>query len=52
MKVRIASEAIGEIGALYDADGARAEGINVEALIEGGFLAVENPTPKPAKSEK
>jgi len=52
MKVRIASEALGEIGAPYDVDAARAEGINVEALIDGGFLEAESPTPKPKKSEK
>jgi hypothetical protein len=52
MELKIASEALGEIGAKYDAEAAAAEGINVQALIEGGFLEEQNPTPKVKKTEK
>lgn len=41
---------IGVVGEPYDADAARARGVNVDALIAGGFI-VESPN-KPAKTSK
>lgn len=50
-KYKIASERVGEIGADYDVEGAAANGINVAALIAGGFI-VKVSAPKPAKNAK
>jgi hypothetical protein len=38
MPYKIISPRLGEPGTEYDADGAAANGINVAALVEGGFL--------------
>jgi hypothetical protein len=47
----IISPRVGVPGAEFDADGAAANGINIAALIEGGFIEQStNETAKPAKS--
>lgn len=38
MALIIASERVGEVGSTYDADAAAESGVNVPALIEGGFV--------------
>ena len=50
-KYKIASPRVGEVGADYDIEGAEANGINVAALIAGGFI-VKVSAPKPAKNAK
>jgi hypothetical protein len=51
MPYKIISPRLGEPGTEYDADGAAANGINVAALVEGGFLEQStNETAKPAKT--
>lgn len=51
MPYKIISPRLGEPGTEYDADGAVANGINVAALVEGGFLEQStNETAKPAKT--
>lgn len=51
MTYKIISPRLGEPGTEYDAEGAAANGINVEALIEAGFLEQStNETAKPAKT--
>jgi hypothetical protein len=45
-KYVISSERLGELGAEFDAEAAAATGVNVDALIEGGFIS----TPKSSKS--
>ena len=46
MAFRIISERLGELGAIYEPQ----EGVNVQALIDGGFL--EETHTAPAKSAK
>ena len=51
MTYKIISPRLGEPGTEYDADGAAANGINIAALIEAGFLEQStNETAKPAKT--
>jgi hypothetical protein len=51
MPYKIISPRLGEPGTEYDANGAAANGINVAALVEGGFLEQStNETAKPAKT--
>ena len=51
MPYTIISPRLGEPGTEYDADGAAANGINVAALVESGFLEQStNETAKPAKT--
>ena len=51
MLYKIISPRLGEPGTEYDAEGAAANGINVAALVEGGFLEQStNETAKPAKT--
>jgi hypothetical protein len=47
----ILSERIGTVGAFYDADSAKAKGVNIAALVAGGFIGEPSPTkaPKPSK---
>jgi len=49
-KYVIASEKLGQVGAEFDADEAAANGINVEALLDGGFISTHK-APKGAKKE-
>jgi hypothetical protein len=39
------------VGAFYDADSAKAKGVDIAALIAGGFIGEPSPTkaPKPSK---
>ena len=46
MKYVIQSERIGKVGDSFEP----AEGVNIEALIEGGFIAVEESTDTPKKT--
>jgi len=48
MALRIISTRLGELGAIYEPQ----EGINVDALIAGGFLEDTTDTPKSAKNKK
>lgn len=48
MAYKIASERLGKIGDVFDAAVAEAEGVNVPALIDGGFVVEET---KKKKSE-
>ena len=51
MPYKIISPRLGEPGTEYDAEGATANGINVAALVEGGFIEEYTNTPaKPAKT--
>jgi hypothetical protein len=51
MPYKIISPRLGKPGTEYDAEGAAANGINVSALVEGGFLEQStNETAKPAKT--
>lgn len=51
MPYKIISPRLGEPGTEYDAEGATANGINVEALVAKGFLELSAPKPKkPAKN--
>ena len=50
-KYKIASPRVGEVGADYDIEGAEANGINVAALIAGGFI-VKVSAPRPVKTAK
>ena len=50
MTLVIASERLGKIGEVFDAEAAEADGVNVPALIEGGHLSEE--TAKKKTSEK
>jgi flagellar biosynthesis component FlhA len=47
-KYVIMSERVGEIGAEFDAEAAAATGVNIDALVEGGFISAH----KSAKSAK
>jgi hypothetical protein len=46
VKYVIQSERIGKVGDSFEP----AEGVNIEALIEGGFIAVEESTDTPKKT--
>jgi hypothetical protein len=47
----IISPRLGVPGAEFDAEGAEANGINIAALVEGGFIEQStNETAKPAKT--
>jgi hypothetical protein len=50
MKHFIESEKLGKIGEEYDAEAAAATGVNVDALIAGGFISVQK-APKSAKTK-
>lgn len=51
MRYTIISPRLGTPGTEYDADGAKANGINVAALLEGGLIQQSaNETQKPAKT--
>jgi hypothetical protein len=47
----IFSERVGTVGAFYDADSAKAKGVDIAALVAGGFIGEPSPTkaPKPSK---
>jgi hypothetical protein len=47
-KYVIMSERLGEVGAEFDAEAAAATGVNIDALVEGGFISA----PKSSKSAK
>lgn len=47
-KYVITSERVGELGAEFDAEAAAATGVNIDALVEGGFISAH----KSAKSAK
>ncbi len=49
-KYIVNSERLGEVGAEFDADAAAATGVNVEALIIGGFISTHK-APKSAKKD-
>jgi hypothetical protein len=49
-KYLITSERVGVIGAEFDIDAAAADGVNVEALIAGGFISTHK-APKGAKKD-
>ena len=42
MAYKIASERLGKIGDTFDAEDAEAEGVNVQALVDGGFVVEES----------
>lgn len=46
MKYVIQSERLGKVGDSFEP----ADGVNIEALIEGGFIAVEESTDTPKKT--
>lgn len=46
MKYVIKSERLGAIGSLFEPG----KGINIEALIEGGFIAAQESTDSPKKT--
>ena len=48
MALKIGSDRLGKIGDVFDAEAAEADGINVPALIDGGFVVEET---KKKKSE-
>jgi hypothetical protein len=51
MPYKIISPRVGTPGDEYDAEGAEANGINIAALVEGGFIEQStNDTAKPAKT--
>jgi hypothetical protein len=50
MALIVASERLGKIGDVFDAEAAELDGVNVPALIEGGHLIEE--TAKKKTSEK
>jgi hypothetical protein len=51
MTYKIISPRVGTPGDEYDAEGAEANGINIAALVEGGFIEQStNDTAKPAKT--
>lgn len=49
-KYVIMSERLGELGAEFDAEAAAATGVNVDALIDGGFISTAK-APKSAKKD-
>jgi hypothetical protein len=50
---KILSKRVGKIGDIFNAEAAEKEGINIAALIAGGFLAETSTksSEKPAKTE-
>jgi hypothetical protein len=42
MAYKIASERLGKIGDTFDAEAAEAEGVNVSALVDNGFVVEES----------
>jgi hypothetical protein len=51
MPYKIISPRVGTPGDEYDAEGAEANGINIAALVEGGFIEQStNDAAKPAKT--
>ncbi len=48
----ILSERLGTVGAKYDVDAARARGVNVDALIWGGFIGDPDPEASPTKKPR
>jgi len=50
---QITSERLGKIGNFFDAAAAEKDGVNIAALIAGGFLAATSTksSEKPAKTE-
>lgn len=52
--LKISSERLGKLGDYFDQAAAEQEGINVAALIAGGFLALTSTkeTKKPAKTDQ
>lgn len=51
-KYVIKSPRLGNVGDEYDAEAAAATGVNVDALVAGGFIAAVVSAPKPAKNAK
>lgn len=51
-KYVVKSPRVGTVGDEYDAEAAAATGVNVDALIAGGFIAAVVSTPKALKSAK
>lgn len=49
-KYIVNSKRLGEVGAEFDAETAAANGVNVEALLDGGFISTHK-APKGAKKE-
>jgi len=47
----ILSERVGVVGAFYDVETAKAEGVDIEALVAGGFIGKPSTT-KPDKTSK
>lgn len=47
---KIISPRVGTPGDDFDEDAAAAQGVNVQALIDGGFISPSKPT-KPAKTK-
>ena len=47
----IISERVGTVGAFYDVESAKAKGVDIDALVAGGFIGEPSPTkaPKPSK---
>lgn len=52
MKYKIVSPRLGTPGDSFDADLARIKGVNVEALIAGGFIVESTPSPKKSAKPK
>lgn len=52
--LRITSERLGKLGDYFDEAAAEKDGINIAALIAGGFVALTSTkdTKKPAKTEQ
>lgn len=51
-KYMINSPRLGAMGDEYDAEAAAATGVNLDALVAGGFIVPAVSAPKPAKSAK
>jgi hypothetical protein len=47
----ILSERVGTVGTFYDVESAKAKGVDIDALVAGGFIGEPSPTkaPKPSK---
>ena len=47
----IISERVGTVGAFYDVESAKAKGVDIDALVAGGFIGEPSPTKalKPSK---
>lgn len=52
MKYKIVSPRLGTPGDSFDADLARIKGVNVDALIAGGFIVESTPSPKKSAKPK